>query len=217
MDIDKWVASNSHTLSIEELIKRGLPLPDELCHYHIARAQYPNSQDGRLRLAFEDALNAAIEHGDLAATSQVITHRYQGVAAYGNMSPPPVRITHVTKYVVQKDEFRRWLEAEGLPLPRWWFSDEEESAEPELNLQSESIKPSSPGKRERQIAAIIEALRAEGHDPMNIPEKVKGKLRDQLINRRSDLFTPSGFDHTWKEATKNKRIQVANIQKYRHS
>jgi len=82
---------------------------------------------------------------------------------------------------------------------------------------SEASSSPSPdedqGRRDKQIAKIIEECEKRGVDPLDIPTGEKGEIKDECL-KVMDLFTDSGFDHAWKEANGRKVIRVRDKEKY---
>lgn len=69
------------------------------------------------------------------------------------------------------------------------------------------------GRREFQheiISAIIVAL---NYPPLSIPDGGKAKIKNICLTRPR-IFTPSSFDHAWKDGLANKFYRMANHSKF---
>lgn len=71
------------------------------------------------------------------------------------------------------------------------------------------------GRREQQIAYLLQAIKAAGHDPRKIPYGGKGGLMRHCCTAQPALFTESSFGHVWKEARERGLVEVENPGQYR--
>ena len=104
----------------------------------------------------------------------------------------------------------------------WFLDDCPTNNKPSLQNTDHSTEESdinennnnqSSGRREQQIKLLLKKVTELGLDPLEIPEGKKATIKDILIEE-SDLFTESGFAHTWKEANKRGVISIKNKEKY---
>lgn len=81
---------------------------------------------------------------------------------------------------------------------------------------SQPTKTESPqGRREQQIAYLLQAIQAAGHDPLKIPYGGKRELMRHCCKAQPALFTESSFGHAWKEAKERGLVEVENPEQYR--
>lgn len=73
-------------------------------------------------------------------------------------------------------------------------------------------KPKKEGKRNQQVAKIIEIARELGHDPLKLPEGAKAAIEIECL--KISLFTPSAFKASWVKANKLGLTRVENYEKY---
>lgn len=71
------------------------------------------------------------------------------------------------------------------------------------------------GRRKQQIAHLLQAIQAAGHDPLKIPYGGKNALMRHCCDKQPALFTESSFGHAWKEAKERGLIEVENPGQYR--
>lgn len=92
-----------------------------------------------------------------------------------------------------------------------------ESDRPESQRDHPSVNPTPDKpltKSEKQISAILEAIRSKGLNPMEIPDGGKSSLRDECRRVRPDLFdSDSSFDNAWKKGSKES-FMMANHYGY---
>lgn len=111
---------------------------------------------------------------------------------------------------IQRADFQRWCEARKM-RPAFLFGDEGKTAPDKPAAEDDK---GGPGRRERQIDAILTAAAALEFPPMKIPDGGKAKIKEICI-RRSELFTNSGFDHAWKAACKANKVRMLNDEKFK--
>lgn len=200
--------SGGEGLPLEECVRLGL-LPDELSLANIARLSYQDNPDRCHALRW--ALLKAVIAGELKADIRL----QPGEDAARCLTP--VGVVLGGEYsdlwdcnVVHKEDLRRYLEAQELPLPDWWFPVA--TSEPER----QAIQPPAESRRELQIQAILAAINALGFNPKLIPYRGKAKVKAECL-KNTALFTASSFDHAWKSAKRQKLIQVENVEIYRQA
>lgn len=94
------------------------------------------------------------------------------------------------------------------------FWDPRDSEPDPTNAQPAQTE-SPQGRREQQIAHLLQAIQAAGHDPLKIPYGGKNALMRHCCDKQPALFTESSFGHAWKEAKERGLIEVENPGQYR--
>lgn len=71
-------------------------------------------------------------------------------------------------------------------------------------------------KREKQIIAILDEVRALEYDPMSVPDGGKAILMRKCMTSRPDLFGAGQdpFKEAWKEGVNQGRLRMANHHRY---
>jgi hypothetical protein len=97
--------------------------------------------------------------------------------------------------------------------------DEDGKSVTALDLGAEDARGGEGGltKRERQIAAILDAAATAGYDFMNIPVGGKATLKKECKAARPDLFGAGDdpFKEAWQIALNQNRLRTANHDSYR--
>jgi hypothetical protein len=79
----------------------------------------------------------------------------------------------------------------------------------ELKQPNSGIK----GRRQKQIDAILQQAKDLKYSLLSIPKGGKVKIKKECLKDNA-LFTDSGFDHAWREASKKGLVRVADFEKY---
>lgn len=190
-------------LTLEDRVKHGAPLPSRLYLRSIARLMYPG--DNGQQHHYYRALIAAGLAGDLQVEWDYTPDADDPeIKALLREDAPPFAC-------VTQDNFRAFLEAHGEPLPGWWFTEAERRAGDEPEQQA--IQP--PDSRQtQQVMAILAVIGELGFNPKLIPYGGKVQIEKEC-RKNCALFTPSSFEHAWKEAKRRKLLEVENVERYR--
>ncbi len=103
-------------------------------------------------------------------------------------------------YYVKPGDFAAWLNDIGETpndYVRAWLGEPAEIA----------------GRREKQIAKILQTAVLLKYDPLKIPDGGKSKIKTECL-KQPDIFTNDSFDHAWKAAGKAGKVCMANKEKY---
>jgi hypothetical protein len=67
-------------------------------------------------------------------------------------------------------------------------------------LSEKSCDSGDEGRRNKQIAMMLDVAKELGYQPLSIPCGGKAKMKKLCCEIAPRLFTETGFDHAWKEA-----------------
>ncbi len=112
-------------------------------------------------------------------------------------------------------KFLEWAQSKGYEIPEELklllaqpVSDfrRESEAQP-TTYEFEKSKPL--GRREQQLFLITEVIVRLGYNPLAIPNGGKAKIK-KICEENNSLFKETSFDHAWKEARRQGKVQMAN-------
>ena len=155
----------------------------------ISETSFDNMKEGAMETNqkdFKNQIMSAAKHGELVVRNPV------------NKLPYIPKVRRDFFEVISVTDINAWLEKSGVDY--------------RLNNDGEPLQ--EKGRRDKQISSIIQQAEAFEYSPLSIPYGGKKKIKDECL-KDSALFTDSSFDHAWKEARRQKMIEVDNIVSYR--
>lgn len=209
---------NTPSGTIRAQLENGLDLTkqDRLRLHHIAQLEYPGEREtSPLVVAWMKRIETAVEWGVLPLPTGERYHR-----------------TDTGWPHIGRDAYRAWRATQpdtpaGSYIPHLWLGHAPAPAVPPAP-RSEPAPPSgvvieAPAYHARaplidqRVAAIVDALKASGIDPLAVPTGSKAKIRQQLCDPPRLGFTShkgSTFDKAWQEAVARNLVRMAEHDRF---
>lgn len=109
------------------------------------------------------------------------------------------------QWQIPRGVFLAWCDRHGYQLQR-----EDEKGR---SADGRETGGADVGRRDKQIARILDAIRRQGWNAMNIPTGGKGKIKS-LCMTDAGLFTDNGFARAWQAAINAGLLRTANHDTY---
>lgn len=195
--------------------------PDAFTPSELAALQYPDVADRSRRNAMSASMRKAIEKGEIETITvdRIYTEKYQpSDAPRGHLKyllfnrPKPFSTQGLIR-----EAYAKWMAQEGFGVGN---EQERPSRFVLVWLGSKWVPVPSKdgrvtGKREKQIAAIVETARDFfGYDPMDIPVGGKAKIKAYCLEHLRNSFTDEGFEHAWDAAKKQQRARIHDKERF---
>ncbi len=82
-----------------------------------------------------------------------------------------------------------------------------------INLNTSNSQDSS-SRRQNQLTTINDIIRLQNLEPTKLPNGSKASIKIECLNKYPQLFTKDGFDHAWKEGSKQQLFGMENKEKF---
>lgn len=159
------------------------------------------------RIVIKDRRAPQLTPRQLAAA--LLLHEIGGLAFAGEYVPEDEEVGIVDGITVEDIKV-----AALSSLQRAWSRYAVHLSEGEARaLELQMIATDDKGRRDKQVAKIIECAKVFEYDLQSIPRRGKVRIKNKCLEDGS-LFTDSAFDHAWKEASRRNCIRVENKESY---